>query len=89
MLLLLFGVGVGVVGVVGAGVGVVGAGVGFSGVGVGVMLLSLTPFRRETLNICILFGGWGRTKLKLTTLPRILIVHVVCQINSIVFAIQR
>ena len=33
-------------------------------------------------------GGWGKIKLELTTLPRIFF-HVVCQINSTVFAIQR
>ena len=33
-------------------------------------------------------GGWGKIKLKLTTLPRIFI-RVVCRFNSIAFAIQR
>ena len=33
-------------------------------------------------------GGWGKVKLKLTTLPRISI-RVVCRFNSIAFATQR
>ena len=33
-------------------------------------------------------GGWGKIKLKLTTLPRIFI-HVVCRFSSIAFATQR
>ena len=33
-------------------------------------------------------GGWGKIKLKLTTLPRISI-NVVCRFNPIAFAIQR
>ena len=34
------------------------------------------------------FGGWGKMKLKLTTLPRIFI-RVVCRFNSDAFAAQR
>ena len=38
--------------------------------------------------LIILFsGGWGKLKLKLTTLPRIFI-HVMCRFNSIAFAIK-
>ena len=33
-------------------------------------------------------GGWGKIKLKLTTLPRIFI-RVVCRFNSVAFAAQR
>ena len=45
--------------------------------------LETTLGTRET------YGGWGKKKLKLTTLPIILFIHVVCQLNSIVLAIQR
>ena len=34
------------------------------------------------------YGGWGKMKVKLTTLPRGFI-HVVCRFHSIAFAIQR
>ena len=37
---------------------------------------------------CLSSGGWGKIKLKLTTLSRIF-THVVCRFNSVAFAIQR
>ena len=45
--------------------------------------------------VCLFFffffsssGGWGKIKLKLTTLPRVFI-RVVCRYNSVAFATQR
>ena len=43
----------------------------------------------RTIYIYILSsGGWGKIKLKLTTLPRIFI-RVVCRFNSVASATQR